>query len=200
LNEVPMPPRIAALPRDSRGYPIPWNVMRDDAGDPIFTVNDSVKHVQALTGSLCPICGQPHDGTIWFIGGPRSAFDPNGFFLDAPAHEDCLEYALQTCPYLGAPLYVSPGNLIERNKSKVPAGTALVDHTQDPNRPEMFVMVESRGTLIYPRDSGLWLRPNGRLRTRFWRNGQQLAEIEGLRIVRDFYGYEPELSHQQQNE
>src|SRR5262249_26747548 len=73
-----MPPRIARLPRDKRGYPIPWNIQRDANGLPLFTVNDDRKHYLAVRQGLCPICGETLGKWKWFIGGPRSAFHPDG--------------------------------------------------------------------------------------------------------------------------
>ena len=37
------PERIARLPHDGRGYPIPWNVLRGTDGHPFFIVNDDRK-------------------------------------------------------------------------------------------------------------------------------------------------------------
>jgi hypothetical protein len=33
------------------------------------------------------------------IGGPLSAFHPQGVNIDTPVHYDCGKYALQFCPY-----------------------------------------------------------------------------------------------------
>jgi hypothetical protein len=68
---IPMPPRIEKLPRDERGYPIPWNVLRDVDGKPIFTANDSAKHMRAIYEALCPICGERTGKWKWFVGGPN---------------------------------------------------------------------------------------------------------------------------------
>jgi hypothetical protein len=71
-----MPERIARLPRDKRNYPIPWHVLKAADGTPFFTVNDDRKAWQALRESRCPVCGERLGRWRWFIGGPRSAFDP----------------------------------------------------------------------------------------------------------------------------
>jgi len=99
------PPRLARRPRDARGYVIPWNVLIGVGGAPIFTVNDDQKQWTALTFELCPLCGEANGREMWFVGGPQSAFDPDGWYIDLPAHQECAEFALQTCPYLAAPRY-----------------------------------------------------------------------------------------------
>jgi hypothetical protein len=105
MNNIEMPKRIANLPRDARGYPIPWNVFISQAGEPQFTVNDSLKHAWARQRNLCPICGEANDEIRWFVGGPKSAFLVNGWYMDLPGHEECEEYALKVCPYLATPSY-----------------------------------------------------------------------------------------------
>jgi len=102
-----VPDRIARLPRDPRGFPIPWNVLRtEDGATAFFTVNDDRKAWRALREGLCPLCGERLGRWLWFVGGPRSAFDPSGYYIDLPGHRECMEFALRTCPYLAAPKYL----------------------------------------------------------------------------------------------
>jgi len=42
---------------------------------------------------------------MWMIGGPLSAFHPQGVYIDTPVHYDCGKYALQVCPYSAVSLY-----------------------------------------------------------------------------------------------
>ena len=55
---VKEPDRIARLPHDKRGYPIPWNVERGVDNAPLFIVNDAAKDLLALRHGICPICGE----------------------------------------------------------------------------------------------------------------------------------------------
>ena len=129
-NET-MPPRIAALERDHRGYPIPWNVLRGDDGTPLFTINDDRKTARALRERICPICGVRLGRWLWFVGGPLSAFDPNGWYLNLPAHVDCVEYALTTCPYLAAQQYLKRLDVIDPGKLPS-AAKVFIDETVIP--------------------------------------------------------------------
>ena len=134
-----MPARIARLPRDPRGYPIPWNVLRAN-GAAFFTVNDDRRHWIAIRRGLCPICGEALGRWKWFVGGPRSAFDPNGWYSDLPGHRECIEFSLQTCPYLAAPKYLGRIDIADWSKLP-PEARILVDETQIPEQQEVFVAV-----------------------------------------------------------
>ena len=120
------PDRVAKLPKDHRGYPIPWNVMRGEDGTAFFTVNDDRKAHRALREELCPICGERLGRWRWFVGGPRSAFDPHGWYLDLPGHRECMHFALATCPYLAAPKYLGRVDVIHPEKLP-PLARILVD-------------------------------------------------------------------------
>lgn len=182
--KIEKPTRIAKLPLDNRGFPIPWNVQRDIDGNPMFTVNDQVKHVLALTGDLCPLCGEANQQIRWFVGGPMSAFDPNGAYFDLPGHKSCIEYALQVCPYLTAKNYTHRIDVIDPDK--IPEDTiALVDFTQIPGRPEVFVMVASAGTLIISHNPmTIYVKPKEPiLGYRYWRKGVRLTKKEAQQII-----------------
>ena len=86
---TPIPKRMQHLPRDHRGYPIPAMVWRDQTGQPHFTINDETVRYMLLIENRCSICGTALLPLRWFVGGPLSAFDPNGMYLDPPVHRDC---------------------------------------------------------------------------------------------------------------
>jgi hypothetical protein len=52
------PPRIAALPLDHRGFPVPWFVAWQD-GKPVFPAMDGEKLIAAIRFGHCWVCGQP---------------------------------------------------------------------------------------------------------------------------------------------
>lgn len=184
LFDTPMPPRIHALPKDERGFPIPWNVLRDKNGKALFTVNDGAKHLHALTGGLCPICGDPLGEDRWFVGGPASAFHPNGWYRDLPGHCECVEFALAVCPYLAAKNYKA----VSKDFSEVlPEGVVTRDYTQDPNRPLVFVMVRFESMEVKARNADdVFVRPRRPyLEVRYWSKGVRLSEEEGTRLANE---------------
>jgi hypothetical protein len=96
-----MPDRVAKLPRDVRGYPIPYTVMIDAEGKPHFPVVDDVKRKDCMRRRLCGVCGELLGYWIWFVGGDRSA--ASRLFTDPPMHEECARYSLAVCAFLARP-------------------------------------------------------------------------------------------------
>lgn len=103
LSQVPMPDSIAALPRDERGYPIPFNVVVDANGKPDFRIIDENKAATAMLTGRCALCGGDLIGNAAFVGGPRSI--NAHLFADGPMHPECAEYAVQVCPMIAAPKF-----------------------------------------------------------------------------------------------
>jgi hypothetical protein len=195
---VTMPPRIARLERDARGYPIPWNALRGVDNAPIFTVNDDRKHLYALRAALCPICGEKLGKWKWFVGGPRSAFDPNGWYFDLPGHYECEQFALATCPYLAMPRYLKRVDVPDPSKLPQDITPILLDNTQIADRPEVFVTIASDRMEVQPGPASPYVRPvRPVLGYEFWRHGRQLTEAEALPWLRAALGADwkpPELS------
>jgi hypothetical protein len=99
---VPVPAKMAKLPRDRRGYPIPDSAFIRPDGTPDFTTVDHAKWITAAKFRRCGICGNTMHGRVWFVGGP--ACEANRLFFDHPMHEECAKYALQVCPFLALPV------------------------------------------------------------------------------------------------
>jgi hypothetical protein len=99
---VEMPPRVARLPRDRRGYPVfytiepPEGVPRDGRVD--FAVMNVARAIRCGAGRLCGVCGKPLGETIHFLGGPMCC--QNRVFGDPAMHLECATYARLVCPYL----------------------------------------------------------------------------------------------------
>jgi len=180
-NNITEPPRIARLPKDKRGYPIPFNVLRGKDSLPIFAVNDDTKSWRCLREELCPICGERLGSWRWMAGGPLSAFDPHGFYYDLPMHKDCVEYAMQVCPYLAVPRYLG-GRLESLSLQNKPENIKLIDVTMLPDRPELFVALGAKsfeGRDRFPMTP--LLKPLPPLcGWMFWRHGKQLTDAEAL--------------------
>lgn len=125
-----MPPRIARLPRDSRGFPVPkfatW-----PGGQPDFRFADTEWTRHALTARRCFICGESLGQYLAFVIGPMCAV--NRTTSDPPIHLECALYAVKACPFLAFPnrkrdhtnapdnIKKPPGFMLERNP-----GVALV--------------------------------------------------------------------------
>jgi hypothetical protein len=187
---VAEPPRIARLDHDKRGYPIPYNVLRAGDGTPFYTVNDDRKAWRCIREGLCPICGERLGQWKWIAGGPRSAFDPGGCYLDLPMHKDCIEFALQTCPYLSMPKYLGRVDIPDPSKLP-PEARVLLDDTVLPDRPEIFVAVAASRFSMGGREWPLtpYLKPEKPWSAwSFWRHGRQIAEDEAMPYLWAVFG------------
>lgn len=99
--ELPLPPpRIAALPVDHRGYPVPYFVAWVD-GVPDHRVRDEPKVYAAIRDQRCWICGQTLGRYLTFVLGPMCAV--NRVSSEPPAHRECALYSAQACPLLTRP-------------------------------------------------------------------------------------------------
>jgi len=102
-RDVPVPPRMAHLKRDRRGYPIFYTIQPQG---PItegmavdFRVLNLNHHVRCARERRCGICGQRIDGPrLFFLGGPMCV--KARIFGDAMVHEECAHYARRVCPFL----------------------------------------------------------------------------------------------------
>jgi hypothetical protein len=179
-----LPSRMAKLPRDPRGYPIPVIVLIDQDGRPHFQINDDVIVQRCLRDRLCSICGERLTRGTWFIGGAMSAFDPHGAYIDGPVHGECARYALQVCPYLAAPNYAR--RLDGKTNPRVPDHVVTLDRTVLEGRPTIFVAVMSRGFDLGRGDWQPVYRPRRPyMRVEYWRHGQQLDPAAAIDQLHD---------------
>jgi hypothetical protein len=101
VTRLPDPPaRIAKLPRDRRGYPVPWFVEWID-GQPDFRYAKLHLVREVIRDNRCWICGQRMGRHKAYVLGPMCAV--NRTSAEPPSHIDCGEYAAQACPFLTNP-------------------------------------------------------------------------------------------------
>ena len=99
------PGRIARLPKNKAGYPVPWFVAWID-GKPDFRVIRRGGIQIALSGKLCWTCGIPflRQEDRAFVIGPMCAV--NRVSAEPASHLDCATYAATHCPFLTVPRMV----------------------------------------------------------------------------------------------
>lgn len=180
---VELPPRIAALPRDRRGYPIPFIVLRDADGNPEFTVNDTALLWRAIRENLCHVCGQALDDRPWFIGGPGAALlnGDRGVYRDGPLHHECMRFAARVCPHLihhlAKPVALDP--IVARLGEQ---GIRAVNNTVIPGVPDIFVAVQG---FRYEVTVGPYFQvPKPFRKVEYWRYGALEDKREGERIAK----------------
>lgn len=111
-SAVPVPPRIAKLPVDHRGYPVPYFVTWVN-GVPDFRVITPQKIVQAVKHQHCWICGEKLGTYKAFVIGPMCAI--NRVSGEPPSHKECALFAAKVCPFLTRPK-------MKRNERDLPCG------------------------------------------------------------------------------
>lgn len=118
-NVIP-PARIAPLPRNHAGYPIPYFVAETPGGDPAnpdFRIAGTTAFRQCVLDGRCWVCGQQRYGAVpWkgqslmrhsssagdaFVIGPMCTI--NRVSADPPSHPECAEYSVKVCPFLSRP-------------------------------------------------------------------------------------------------
>jgi hypothetical protein len=179
-----MPARVAALPRDRRGLPIPVIVMRDGLGEPHFTMNDTRTAARLFREGGCGICGQRLGAYKCFVGGPGSAFHPQGRYFDGPVHLDCAEFALHACPYLAlAGSYAKRIGDRTLRPEAIPQGAVLIaeDRTSHAPQPAVFVLGSCKRFTL---DSGGHFVPERPwAQVRFFRAGQEITGAEARQLA-----------------
>jgi len=95
--------RIAKLPVDERGYPVPYFVAFVD-GKPDFRLTDSKKYVACIKERRCWVCGDPLGKYLAFTIGPMCAI--NRTTAEPPEHFECAEWSVKGCPFLSKPQMV----------------------------------------------------------------------------------------------
>ena len=185
---IPLPPRLQSLEKDSRGYVIPFVILRDpNNGRPYFQVNDENKINQAIREDRCAICGDKMGHDKWLVGGPMSAFHPHGAYIDTPTHQDCLHYAMKVCPYLAVPNYKKRIDLSNVDMGDFPEHMFFQDPTQDDIRVPFFVAIHVRSfTVSRPRLGERYLHPDKNfLAVEYWNEGEQIDELTAAKLFKE---------------
>jgi hypothetical protein len=97
-RHVPMPPRVAALATDQRGYPIFYTIQPPDGRALDFRVVNNDYKERCATRKLCGVCGQVLGYRFWFLGSRDDWRDR--IFGEPPMHRECVDYSRLVCPFL----------------------------------------------------------------------------------------------------
>lgn len=113
----PLTDRIARLPVDERGYPVPFFVAWMD-GRPEFRLSDPKKWLACYRDRLCWVCGQPLGVHFAFTIGPMCAI--NRTTAEPPEHRECAEWSVKGCPFLVKPqMHRREDEVTEQHKGNV---------------------------------------------------------------------------------
>lgn len=176
---IPIPSKMQLRPKDRRGYPIPYNVFMHGE-EPVFSVNDHQKNWDCADNKLCTLCGCGLQDDAWMIGGPLSAFHPQGVFLDLPVHKDCGLYALQVCPYLAVPNYA---NLKDASKLGKEFGFIAETLTSQNTKVPFFVFCKVSNWTIIP-DPFLIQTTRPYLELEYWWDAERITPERAVELYK----------------
>lgn len=172
MSSLPVPPpRIARLPRNHAGYPVPWFVAVID-GVPDFRVIRANGITDAVRFRTCWLCGQPLGANAAFVIGPMCAI--NRVSAEPPSHHDCATYAAQACPFLTRPE-------MRRRENGLPEDTVAPDGEMCARNPGVALVWTTRSWRMIP---GYRLFDVGQpTRTEWYAHGRQATRDEVMASI-----------------
>jgi len=105
-RDVPVPPKMSRVPRDKRGFPVPYHLRPDnfaEGGEADLRVVNGMNLLDCIMHHKCGVCGLPLYRTFVMSGGPLCVY--NRIFTEPPLHEECARYAHSVCPFLTLPKF-----------------------------------------------------------------------------------------------
>ena len=169
-----MPRRIADLPRDKRGYPVPWFVFWLE-GEPHFPIANSQKRVLAIVDKCCWVCGDNIGAHKAFVVGPMCGV--NRTTAEPPCHLECAEYSVQACPFLKNPNMKRIEDDLTK-EAKSPGGVMIT------RNPGVSVIWVTKKFGIFKDSSGGWLINLGEpVGLQFWKEGRRATKEEVLSSI-----------------
>jgi hypothetical protein len=174
-----MPPRIARLPKDERGYPVPrfveWlkdgkRVEREEPGaKPDFRYADFEFRWRAFHNGWCWLCGERIGVHRVYVIGPMCVI--NHTTMEPACHRDCAEFAAKACPFLVRPRQKRNAKGLDEEASA--PGTMLA------RNPGCVCLYETKEAKAFNDGKGGWLIRLGEpTRVDWWAEGRQATRAE----------------------
>ena len=170
-----MPASIGVLPRDERGYPVPWFVAWVE-GKPEFRAMDGRKWSAAIRDKLCWICGTPlNPKQHVFVIGPMCAVNKTS--SEPPCHEECAVFSAKACPFLSKPKAV-------RREANMPEGSCEPAGFGIDRNPGVTLLWYCKGYEVFDDGRGGKLigLPNPS-QVRWWREGRTATREEIMESI-----------------
>lgn len=174
LDTIDMPPAVARLKRDHRGYPVPWFVAWID-GKPEFRVVRPNGVDTAALDQRCWICGGRIVGKRAYVVGPMCAV--NRTSAEPPSHRACATYAARVCPFLTKPA-------MRRREAGMPEGTVPPAGTAIKRNPGVALVWVVRPPLHARRvEGGILFDLTGPEAVEWWCEGREATRAEVLHSI-----------------
>ena len=170
MTPLEMPRRIASLPRDHRGFPVPWFVAWVN-GEPDFRCVAEGRVAEALRSKVCWVCGEPLGRYMTFVTGPLTAV--NGTAAEPPAHHDCAEDSARSCPFLTKPR-------MRRNAKDLASDAPHPAGPMIERNPGVTLLWTTREFRAVPRGGGVLFRVGAPHRIEWMSEGRAATRAEVL--------------------
>jgi hypothetical protein len=165
------PPRIARLPRNKAGFPVPWFVAWID-GQPDFRFIGEGKLDDAIRFRCCWLCGEPLGANAAFVLGPMCGITRTS--PEPPSHRDCADYAARACPFLATPA-------MRRRETGIPDDAKEPDGIMIRRNPGVALVWVSRTWRRHPA-LRLW-NVGDPIETRWYAEGREATRTEVLASI-----------------
>ncbi len=167
--EQNMPAAIARLPRDARGFPIPWFVQQEPLD---FRVIRPMGVARAHQAKLCWVCGKPrYEKRMCFAVGPMCVI--NRVSSEPPSHPECARFAARACPFLSNPR-------MRRNEKDLPEAAVDAPGIAIKRNPGVTALVFAGGYSLLRVGDGVLFRMDGIRQVEWWANGRLATRAEAL--------------------
>jgi hypothetical protein len=177
MVELPEPPeRIKRLPKDHRGFPVPWFVEWIN-GEPDFRVIGSGKLAVAWRNSRCWICGDKLGVHQVYAIGPMCVV--NRVTSEPASHRDCATFAAKACPFLTKPR-------MRRNEKDLPEETYIAGEHIDRN-PGCICLYETPEAKPFKAGAGYLFKLGPPTRVDWWAEGRQATRAQALASIDSGY-------------
>lgn len=178
FSDAEMPPPIWRLPRDKRGYPIPWFVdvkAPHINGNPDFRVMSGKHLTAAIREKRCWICGgKIMEGVGVFVAGPMCGI--NRTSAEPPNHPACAEWAVKACPFLAVPKRLRDERDLPANATQAGVGIK--------RNPGVTMLWQSAGYKVWrPKSGGVLFDIGDPLSVTWFCEGRQATRAEVMRSV-----------------
>lgn len=169
-------PRIARLPIDDRGYPVPFFVKYID-GKPDFRVIDQEKFIRCVKEKICWVCGERLHTRFAFTLGPMCCMTRTN--SEPPQHIDCSEWSVRGCPFMTKPHMVRREDEMTLANRENSAGLPILR-----NPGVMAVWTTSTYKIFYDDKKRPLFEVGEPLAISWWREGRPATRVEVMESIR----------------
>jgi hypothetical protein len=169
---VDVPARMRSLPRDSRGYVVPYFVGWPN-GQPDFRTADARKKTSCIRDRKCWLCGQGLQRRMTFVLGPMCGL--NRTSAEPPCHHECSTYAVQACPFLTTPR----AHRIEHNLPTNDEGAGIMLK----RNPGVTLLWVTQSYQLFEAGNGVLIRIGDPLAVEFWSEGRHATLEETVESI-----------------